>query len=264
MKLVLKISQELFGEFKLNAIADSQDDYYSRPHARSSSSYSQSDARFDKREVEFLERVKEIQEKPLPFNVFKKVSNCTWGNQFALNEIAPNMDWEIYTHWGYLIDHERQLYAYSSCAGNFEGVYKQGSEYFYFFNGSRHWRNLTPYAGCEVVLYESNAPKDMAFWERQADYLIRKGAETTAQYIAEHGEDSDSAITAKYHFVREMGEQEFAKLVAGVALRGKDPEQYILRKHRNKRLDVNKFDEKDNIAWGMLSEDVKERILKYA
>lgn len=264
MKIILKISQAPFGEFKLNAIEDSEDDYYSRPHARSSAWYSQADARFNKREMGFLEQVKDIQENPFPFNIFKEVYNHTYGDQFALNEIAPNMDWSIYTSWGYHIDHEKQIYAYSSCNGNFEGVYRQGGEYFYFYNGSRHWRNLQSYSDCEVVLYETTAPKDMAFWERQADYLIRKGPETTAEYIAKHGEDSDSAVQAKYHFIHLMGEEEFNKILAKVALQEKDPEQYILRKYRNKRLSVNQFDEKDNIAWSMLSDNVRSRILKYA
>lgn len=264
MKLIIKISQKQFGEFKLNAIADSEDDYYSRPHARSSAWYSQSDARGHKREMQFLEIVKDIKENPFPFNIFREVWNHTYGDKFALNEIAIDMDWSIYTWWGYHIDHDRQIYAYSSCYGNFEGVYKKNGEYLYFYNGSRHWRNLAIYADCEVVLYQTNAPKDMKFWERQADYLIRKGAETTAKYIAKHGEDSDSAIAAKYHFIREMGEQEFTQILAKVTLQGKDPEQYILNKYRNKRLSVNKFDEKDNIAWSMLSDNVRSRILKYA
>ncbi len=263
MKLILKISQKQFGVFKLDAIKDAKDDYYDGVRGNRFVYSHQSDARYANREAEFIKRIKEIKVKPFPFSIFMSLQNNTWGN-FGLDEIAPNMDWTIRTQRGYIIDHEHQLYAYASCAGNFEGVYQENGGYFYFYNGSRHWKNLEYLSDCEVVLYETTAPKDMKFWERQSDYLIRKGASFTAQYIAEHGENSQSVSNAKHYFYQKIGTQAFNKMPARATLSGQDPEQYILRKYRNKRLIIDKFDNKDEIAWSMLSDDVKERILKYA
>lgn len=275
MKYLIPVTAKFFGAFKLDAIQQSPHDYYNRVGSRSSSSYRQSEARDGGREVEFVECVIALQNTPFPFNIFKSVHNHTWGYDIPN---APRLgdDWAIYTRWGYHINHERQCYAYSTCAGNFYGVYKdtQTGEFFAFASGARsviaNFVSLDDVVG-EPVIYETTAPADMKWYETQADYLIRKGELHTARHFAKeyHGVPADyneatqNEWDARAYFLRQN--PNFDELVLSqIFATPAEAEQYLLNRYRNKKINPTEFIGKDLVAWNMLAEPVQARIAKYA
>lgn len=286
MKIILPISQKTFSQFKTACITQAPDDYYSRVGNRSSSSYDQEEARFNNREAEFIQRVIAVKNEKFPFNLFKSVKNYTWNiaehfPENTIDDVVNGMDWSIHTKWGYHIDNENQCYAYSTCAGNFHGVYKcrETGEYFSFMRGSRHAlmvphgeedRNNTP------VLYKTSAPKEMKFYERQCDFLCRMGGQYSAKYFAEHCPDimfteyqqysTDCYTISEYETYYHMKKlnPSFDDLIFAEVFKNTSPETYLLNKYRNKKFQPELLTGKDLIAWNLIPQDVKARFVKYA
>lgn len=242
---------------------------------RGSSTYHQQEARDSGREAEFIERVIALQNTPFPFNIFKQIWNCHERLPLRLGG-----DCTIYTRWGYHINHERQCYAYSTCAGNFHGVYKcrETGEYFAFMSGSRHALGV-PHSEEDKnnvpVLYETSAPEEMKFYERQTEFLIRMGEKYSAKYFAEHCSDimftkykqysadcyNISDYDVYYHFKR-LNEN-FDDLIFAEIFKSTSPEQFLLNKYRNKKFKPELLSGKDLIAWNLLRQDVKDRLVKW-
>lgn len=275
MKFIIPVSAKFFGKFKLDAIRQAPNDYYSRAGNRSASYYSQSDARFANNEVSFIKRVIELQNTQFPFNIFKFLHNHTWGYNIPdFPRIGD--DWQIVTRWGYHLDSEKQCYAYSTCAGNFYGVYKdtQTGEFFAFASGARSV--IADFVGAddamgEPVLCETTAPKDMAWYETQADYLIRKGEQYTAHHFAQkykgvpadYTESTQNEWDARAYFIRQN--PNFDKLVLSqIFATPAQAEKYLLNRYRNKKMNPAHFAGKDLVAWQMLKAETQERFLKYA
>lgn len=279
MKIILPISRKTFSKFKTACITQAPDDYYSRVGSRSSSCYKQKEARFYKCEAEFIQRVIAVQNTKFPFNIFKSVHNHTWGYNIP---DTPRLgdDWSIYTWWGYFIDNDNQCYAYSTCAGNYHGVYKcrETGRYFSFMSGSRHALGV-PHGAEDLnntpVLYETSAPKEMKFYERQCDFLCRMGEKFSAKYFAEHCPDimfteyaqystdcyNMSDYDVYYHFKKLN--PKFNDLIFLEIFKNTSPEKYLLNKYRNKKLKPELFAGKDLIAWNLLPQNVKERFVKW-
>lgn len=281
MKILVKVNQEFFETFRTKAIAEAPNDYYSRVGSRASSFYNQREARDSNREAEFIQCVIAVNNEKFPFNLYKSAENYTWHIAeyfpgYTRDDIIEGMDWSVYTRWGYHIDNARECYAYSTCAGNFYGVYKDAEtgEFFAFASGARtvvaDFINADEVIG-EPLVYETSGPKDMKFWETQADYLIRKGELFTARYFAEkyYGVPSDYEVAtqnewdARGYFLRKN--PNFDKLVLShIFASPAKAEQFLLNLYRNKRFDASKLAEKALAAWNMLDEVVQARFIKYA
>lgn len=275
MKIILPISRKTFSEFKTACITQAPHDYYSRVGSRGSSCYHQDEARFYKREAEYIAYANEVLNAQFPFNLFKQVWN--------VNERKPliqNGNSTIYHRYGYYINHEQQCYAYNTCAGNFHGVYKcrETGEYFAFMSGSRHALSV-PHSEEDKyntpVLYETTAPKEMYFFENQCDFMCRMGEKYSAKYFAEHCPDimfteyqqystdcyNMSDYDVYYHFKR-LNEN-FDNLIFAEIFKSISPEQFLLNKYRNKKFKPELLSGKDLIAWNLLTQDVKERLVKW-
>lgn len=276
MKFLIPVSAKFFGAFKLNAIQEAPNDYYSRVGNRSSSAYHQREARDSGREVEFIERVIALKNTPFPFNIFKSVHNHTYGANRCENHPEKGDDWSIYTRWGYHINHERQCYAYSTCAGNFYGVYKdpETGKFFAFASGARSV--IAGFVGAddavgEPIIYDTTAPADMKWYETQADYLIRKGERHTARHFAKeyHGippsynEATQNEWDARAYFLRQN--PNFDELVLSqIFATPAQAEKHLLNRYRNKKIKPDNFVGKDLVAWQMLEKETQERLLRYA
>lgn len=183
----------------------------------------------------------------------------------------------------------------TSPMGNTALIYQstQDGNYYAYFDGTRatsyHLWNVLPWENAvkslPIVSISTNAPKDMYWWEEQADYLIRMGAVRTAKQIAQEVGDiphynsayetncGQNIMTAYLHFKRlddsfddliyksifeHKHKNKHKQLTAELA------EAYLLNKYRNKKIKPEKFTGKDLIAWNLLNKETQERILRWA
>ncbi len=268
MKIVLPISRKTFAQFKTLAVITAPNDYYNKPHARSSSTIRLQELDANKRQ-NFLDLYAFAQDdNNFPFNICYEVADNTWGEKAHL--VAPkDRNLFIYSSWGYFIDHTRQLYAYRSCGGNMHGVFKNldTNEYFAFYDGARSVFAL-PHSIEErknnPVLLETNAPPDMHWWENQADYLIRKGETHCVKYFAKQNNESHTRCDDDAYYYFAQRNPNFEQLIYKEMFKTTSPEMYLLNKYHSKKIKPEKFTGKDLIAWNLLNKETQERILRWA
>lgn len=192
---------------------------------------------------------------------------------------------------GYHANHTEQLYFKMTSSSNTWGVFKKNDEYFFFINAFR--AATKQYMSSEVWNYlvsndikpiytNSKAPSDMKWHEEQYDYLVRKGLNNYLDYITSYDEYQlnlllQGEINDNGHIVRRygyFGENEggayeyfldkypnLNELIIQKTLG--NPEQYLLNRYRNKKFKPENLTGKDLIAWDMLPQDVKDRLVKW-
>lgn len=263
MKTIIKISQKTFGAFKLHAMTQAPNDYYSKPHANAYRLYQQDDFKDVQAFECFMTFARKVEN--FPFNFYTDPSHPQHFNQY------------VGVWCGYYIDHTKQLYAYRTCGGNAWGVYKDLSknEYFAFYDGARSrvqdlvWFLSADELNSKPVFLESHAPKDMNWHETQADYLIRKGETHTARYLAQtiggipqdRLECGENICDAYGYFA--YRNPNFDDLIFAELFKNQSPEQYILAKFRNKKVKPDSLSGKDLTAWNLLGQATQERILRW-
>ena len=118
------------------------------------------------------------------------------------------------------------------------------------------------------VVYVTNAPRDMRWYETQASYLTRD-LEVAVKYFATlRGPSTEWSISEQdaYHYWFAKEGDAFTAAIDKQQFGGnvKQAEEYILRRTRNRRVDPTKFDRTMHVAWDLLPADTQSRILKWS
>lgn len=192
---------------------------------------------------------------------------------------------------GYHANHAKQLYFKVTSSRNAWGVFKKNDEYFFFISATR--ASTKQYMSSDVWHYlidndvkpiysNSNAPSDMRWHEEQYDYLTRKGLNNYLDFISSYNDyqltlllqgeiDDEGYIVRRYEYFgeNEGGAYEYFldkypnlnELIIQKTLG--NTEKYLLNKYRNQKFNPELLSGKDLIAWDMLPQDVKDRLVKW-
>ncbi|WP_436658717.1 hypothetical protein [Acinetobacter sp. P1(2025)] len=160
---------------------------------------------------------------------------------------------------------------YRTSANNAWGVISENGEFYSFFSGARSVSKNIPVSSGEIVFYESSAPSDMLWDESEFDYVVRKGAEYASSHLAKNCRfgipteaDSRALQDIYFHFENSLEmTNHFDSMIHAEMFKGVDIEGLFLKQYRNKKIDLAEMDSRLLVAWGMLDNEVQNRLLKW-
>ena len=262
MKVIFEITRAQFGHTKLDMVAASVNDFYTKPNNNGTRRITESDV--EGFSPEFMRRVEMIHFESFLFNKFDEVEQFT---QYGTTYIT------ITSRLGYSVDHAASTYRYCTSGGNRWGVYAREGRYYAWYAGARsRVRDMPCYqqmveSHAVPVVYVTNAPRDMRWYETQASYLTRD-LEVAVKYFATlRGPSTGWSISEQdaYHYWFAKEGDAFTAAIAKQQFGGnvKQAEYIFLRKTRNRRVDTARFDGAMQHAWELLPADTLSRILKW-
>ena len=231
MKVLVQISKEEFDSIHADYTARNQTDYYTAGEGKYISG-------------------KDIATE----NLFWPI--CCVANKKSYSEDV------YYIRPGFTINERGVMYRTS--AGNTAGVFKNNNgKYYGFYSGRRSRVNDVPFGtGARVVEYSTDGAADMYWYETEASYCIRKGYEYSLGRLAAnlyaYGENQKDIYV---HWVRQGKDVE--RDLSEYALRGQDPETFLLKTFSGKKIPLDNLDGIYLAAWNMLPTETQERIAKW-
>ncbi len=206
------------------------------------------------------------------YNRSKKVdTSVIWEPLKRFLSIAGYGAWHIKN--GYTIMETGCMYR--TCNGNTWGVYKDiDGKHYGFFSGFRSMVQHTPFpSNSPVIEYHTTGPSDMTWHQTEYDYCLNQGYDYALKRMSQELIDNscdvfDMTVSETFKhlystFVRNGKDvqNDIRRLMFESAA---DAEAYILKVYRNRVFDAAYLQGKEAVAWNMLSEEVRERILKWS
>lgn len=247
MLVLLKTTKEQFEKVKADMIAARETDYYYVGEGRHSGKF------IDGNEVNY----------PMIIKILLRYR-----------------DEKLWVKGGYRIADDHAFY--STCAGNIHGVVELDGAYMFVGYGRRSvvtsaLMDIGATEGDVVVNLESHGPSEMYWYEEESSYLIRKGIETTLSRLAEEWYDdgfldgnlchvpSETSLAVWRHWENVYGTEKLETMVRQHILKSTHPEAYILDRFRNRKVTEEKINNgiMTKLAWSMLDQPTRDRILKY-